>query len=594
MAETIKSDYKIKNGMKAVWRLAFPHRKTIYFLIGIGTLSAIASAFTPYLSGRFFDALNLAAKVGPSGTIVPVFYALGLWFFAQIILNIVGWIQAFNSRGLPEDIEISINQINYHHLLRLPLSYHKEHHQSEIREICHRAAGRVPSIVNQSLSIFPDLLSVFFGIAIAFTLNVKLAFVLLSGALIYVVMMLRNVQTTASIHKEGVAAYGKAYGRAGSAVSQINIVKISTSEEYEDERRTKEFTEARGIWRRLESVWARLDGFQRTMVFVVQGTTFVLSVGLVVNGEITIGTLMAFNGYSAMFLSPIVRIGVQWQGFQAGFAAAALLYETVLDQPEELYAPKNAIPLGDIRGEVAFENVSFQYASDDALILDTVSFVAKQGETVALVGESGVGKSTTISLISGLYFPTSGSIKIDGKDTHELDLKELRSHIAVVPQELSLFNDTIEENIKYGTFDATHEQVVSAAKISQADQFIEKFTNGYETKVGERGVKLSVGQKQRVAIARAVLRNPAILILDEPTSALDSKTEKELSLSLEELMRGRTTFIVAHRLSTVRKADKILVVEEGKVIESGSHEDLMKIQNGKYRAMYEHYIGLEE
>jgi len=593
MTET-KKEYKIKDGVWAVWRLSKPFHRTMFFLVGLGTLSATASAFTPYLSGRFFDALNLAAQKGSTATLLPVFYALGLWFFAQMVLNINGWIQAFLSRGLPEDLEISINHANYRHLLRLPISFHKEHRVHEINEICHRAAGRTVSIVNQSLSIFPDLLSVAFGIIIAFTLNVKLACVLLLGAGVYVVMMLRSVRTTASIHKEGIASYGKAYGRAGSAISQVDVVKISASEEHEDAVRTKDFSEARGIWKRLESVWARLDGFQRTMVFVVQGTIFVLSIGLVVNGEITLGTLMAFNGYSTMFLSPIVRIGIQWQSFQAGFAAAALLYDVILDQPEENYAPKNAKPLGDIRGEVAFENVSFQYTEDETLILDNVSFIAKEGETVALVGESGVGKSTTINLISGLYFPNKGSIKIDGIDTRELDLKELRSHIAVVPQELTLFNDTIEENIKYGTFNATHEQVVTAAKISQAEQFIEKFPNGYETKVGERGVKLSVGQKQRVAIARAVLRNPAILILDEPTSALDSKTEKELSISLEELMKGRTTFIVAHRLSTVRKADKILVVNEGKIIESGSHAELMQIPNGHYRAMYEHHVGLEE
>jgi ABC-type multidrug transport system fused ATPase/permease subunit len=377
-------------------------------------------------------------------------------------------------------------------------------------------------------------------------------------------------------------------------VAQIDIVKISTAEDYEDSRRLKELKEARAVWKKLDVKAARLDAFQRTMIFVVQGTIFALSVRFVASGEITLGTLMAFNGYSMMFLSPIVRIGLSWQRFQNGFVAADTLYREILDKPIEIYHPENAPSLIETKGEISFENVSFSYSDGDAKILDDVSFVARKGETVALVGESGVGKSTTISLISGLYFPTGGAVKIDGNDTREVDLKELRSHIAVVPQELSLFNDTIENNIKYGTFDATHDQVVAAAKIAQADSFIDKFSNGYETMVGERGVKLSVGQKQRVAIARAVLRDPAILILDEPTSALDSRTEKELSESLEKLMEGRTTFIVAHRLSTVRKADTIIVMEEGKMVESGSHEELVGIKGGRYRKMYEHNIGLNE
>jgi ATP-binding cassette subfamily B protein len=589
-----KPEYKISDGVKAVWKLSKPHRKTMGILAGLGVVSALATAFSPYLSGKFFDALGLVAGKGTDVSFVPVFMALGLWFFAQLVLNIIGWFQAFISRGLPLDVEDSVYKKSLAHLLRMPMAFHKEHRASEIREIYNLASGRTGQNLNDSLSLLPDILSVFFGIIIAFTLNVQLALVLLAGALVYLIIMFRNVQMSASLNREGNALYHKAYGRAGNSIMQIDIVKISTAENYEDERRSDDLYSARNMWRKLEMVWARLDGFQRTMVFVVQSTIFILSVRLVASGTISLGTLVAFNGYSMMFLSPIVRIGMMWQRFQTGFAAASKLYEAILDQPTEIYIPKNAVPLGNIQGEVEFDNVSFQYSDGDAKILDNVSFIARKGETVALVGESGVGKSTAISLISGLYFPTEGNVKIDDKDTRSLELTELRAHIAVVPQELSLFNDTIEANIKYGTFGATHDQVVAAAKIAQADGFIDKFSNGYETMVGERGVKLSVGQKQRIAIARAVLRDPAILILDEPTSALDPKTEKELSLSLEKLMEGRTTFIVAHRLSTVRKADKIIVIEEGKKVEEGSHDELMEKNNGRYRTMYEHHIGLGE
>ncbi|MFA5831591.1 MAG: ABC transporter ATP-binding protein [Candidatus Paceibacterota bacterium] len=589
-----KSEYKIRDGVLAVWKLSAPHRRTMGVLAGLGVVSAVASAFTPYLSGRFFDALTLVSGKGTPASLVPVFAALALWFFAQIVQNIVSWFQAFISRGLPLDMEASVYERGLSHLLRLPIAFHKEHRVSEIREIYNRAMNRVPSIINDSLAILPDFLSVVLGIAIAFTLNATLSYVLLGGAVAYAFVMIRTVQKSASTQVEANAFYQKAYGRASNSIMQIDVVKISGAEDYENKERNKDLGAARNAWKNLENIWARLDGFQRTVVFVVQGTIFVFSVNLVSSGTITLGTLVAFNGYAMMFLSPIVRLGMTWQRFQNGFVAADTFYKEILDKPTEIYQPENALPLGEMEGEVEFKNVSFRYSDGDINILDNVSFIARKGETVALVGESGVGKSTTISLISGMYFPTNGSVKIDGKDIRMLDLKELRSHIAIVPQELSLFNDTIEANITYGTFDATHEQVVAAAAIAQADGFINKMPNGYETTVGERGVKLSVGQKQRIAIARAVLRNPAILILDEPTSALDSKTEKELTKSLEELMRGRTTVIVAHRLSTVRKADKIAVIEEGKLVESGTHNELIQKEGGRYKMMYEHNIGLGE
>ena len=224
--------------------------------------------------------------------------------------------------------------------------------------------------------------------------------------------------------------------------------------------------------------------------------------------------------------------------------------------------------------------------------MNGISFKTEPGEKIALVGESGVGKSTLIDLISGYWRPQSGNIFIDGHNLKNLDLKFLRSNVAIVPQDIILFNDTVKNNIKYGSFGASEEAVVEAAGFAHADEFISNFSKKYEQLVGERGVKLSMGQKQRIALARAFLRNPRILILDEPTSALDSKSEKYIQESLKELMENRTTFIIAHRLSTVRKADKIIVLEKGMIAESGSHEELMEIPGGIYRNLYELQVGL--
>ena len=258
--------------------------------------------------------------------------------------------------------------------------------------------------------------------------------------------------------------------------------------------------------------------------------------------------------------------------------------------PIEVYEPANA-PNIEIRGDIDFKNVSFQY-DEGKPVLQDISFSIKAGQIIALVGESGVGKSTLIDLISAYHFANSGEVLIDGHDVHTLNLRKLRQSIAVVPQEVVLFNDTIETNIKYGNFEASHEEIREAARKAHALDFIEKFPDQWKQLVGERGIKLSVGQKQRIAIARAILRNPKILVLDEPTSALDAGTEKIITESLDKLMTGKTTFIIAHRLSTVRKADNILVFKDGKIIETGKHDELLKIEDGEYRRLYELQIGL--
>jgi ATP-binding cassette subfamily B protein len=292
-----------------------------------------------------------------------------------------------------------------------------------------------------------------------------------------------------------------------------------------------------------------------------------------------------------MFFGPFVSLGTNWQTIQNGIAAAAVA-EDVFNEKQEIFNPENAISPDHILGDIEFKNVIFRYAPDQPDVLKDINFKVKHGEIIALVGESGVGKSTSISLISGYYFPNEGSVTVDNIDTRKLNLTALRKKIAVVPQEVALFNDSIKTNIKYGSFEATDEDVYRVAKEAHIDEYIKTLPKGYDTLVGERGVKLSVGQKQRIAIARAMLRNPSILILDEPTSALDAETERIVTDALEKLMHNRTTFIIAHRLSTVRKANKILVFEKGTIVESGTHQELLQKENGIYRKLYEYQIGL--
>ena len=294
-----------------------------------------------------------------------------------------------------------------------------------------------------------------------------------------------------------------------------------------------------------------------------------------------------------MFFGPFVQLGYSWQTIQNGLTSAGQV-ERIFREPTERYHPSETFNAPKGEGHVVFKSVSFGYEEGQPLVLKDVSFEARPGTVVALVGESGAGKSTIGGLISGYYYPNAGDVSMDNLSTREWDLTALRSRIAVVPQEVALFNESIEVNIKYGTFDASRAAVEKVAREAHVDEFITALPKGYDTLVGERGIKLSVGQKQRVAIARAMLRDPKILILDEPTSALDAQTERYITASLDELMKGRTTFIIAHRLSTVRKADLILVLKDGVIAERGTHKELLAMEGGVYRSLYDLHVGLHE
>jgi ABC-type multidrug transport system fused ATPase/permease subunit len=305
----------------------------------------------------------------------------------------------------------------------------------------------------------------------------------------------------------------------------------------------------------------------------------------------SVGDLVALNGYTALVFGPLAQLANNWNTIQNGLTTIHDVQEILSTGPEAYDRPSGITP-PQWDGAVVFDRVTFAYPdATDRTVLDDVSFIIKDGQTVAFVGESGVGKSTVTELIGGYYYPTEGEVLVSGVKTTEVPLRALREHIAVVPQEPALFNDTVLNNIRFGREQASDEEVIAAAKQAFAHEFIESFPEKYQQVVGERGVRLSVGQKQRIAIARAILRDPRILILDEPTSALDAKTEAYIAESLKALMKGRTTIVIAHRLSTVRSADNIIVFEQGKVVEQGTHAELLERTAGVYRTLHEHQVG---
>jgi len=369
-------------------------------------------------------------------------------------------------------------------------------------------------------------------------------------------------------------------------LSAIRIVQSFVREEYERGRYGQRIRESLRLAVR-RSVAS--GGFIAFIILVVYSSiAVVLWFGsrMVLKGQISAGDLIAFVLYTFFVAGGIGGLSELYGQFQQAIGATRRIFE-LLDTKSEIVDPPNPYRLDSVIGHVRLIDVHFTYPDERGVeVLKGITIEARPGEIIALVGPSGGGKSTLVSLVPRFYDVTSGSIEVDGHDVRSLALRQLRGSIGMVPQETTLFGGSIRENIAYGKLDASDDEIIAAARAAHAHEFIAGFPEGYATIVGERGVKLSGGQRQRVAIARALLKNPSILILDEATSSLDSESERLIQDALDMLMQGRTTFVIAHRLSTVRRADKIVVVHEGRVVESGAHEELI-VNGGLYKQLYD-------
>jgi len=582
----------LNTGFRVLWVYMSRYKRQILTLSVMGILSAVGNGVIPYIAGRFFDAILSSATIMVISYVLPVYLAvLILWSIIQLVTYLMDWQINIRSEYFSNAVWFDYLANGFSFILTLPVSFHKKHKIGEIGNKINMAPGSLETIVGRVvIDLAPQILSIVIAFAIAVYMKPILAIFLALGLVVYILVLVRKIRPLAGYQKDYYDILSNFFwGDAYDAIHNALAVKQATAEEHERLKLANNAKKALPLWMRMTSVWGTLTLYQRLIILFTQILIFILSVYYIRAGTMTLGELIAFNAYAAMIFGPFVTIARNWQTIQNGLVN---LQETekILQMAPENYAPDGAVPV-DFTGAVEFRNASFWY-EEGKHVLQNISFKVIAGDVIALVGESGVGKSTLIDLISGYNFPTSGEVLIDGHDVRYINLRELRRRIAVVPQEVVLFNDTIEANIKYGNFEALPEEVSEAARKAHALDFIEKFPDKWSQMVGERGIKLSVGQKQRIAIARAILRNPRILILDEPTSALDAGSEQIITRSLDELMQGKTTFIIAHRLSTVRKADKILVFKDGRIMESGTHTELLKIDGGEYRRLYELQIGL--
>ncbi len=586
----------MNKGLKILWRQLKEYKKDLVSLAMLGLASAMANASIPYLTGRLLDSILSPSKIFAATKLeMPRFlFFILLWLIIKLAADIVDWRNGLKREYLGITAYSNYMVNGFGALLELPTSFHKDHKLGEIVERIRRAANAMDTIANDVIvNLTPQFLSIVVALVVSFYKNAFLSSFLLAGLAIYLAIFLKIIKPMARLHRKMHKDYGKAFGDANDAIFNIQPVKQAVAEKYEQRKLFKNFyLKARNSWQKLIAVRRSINFYQRFIVTLTQMAIFAFSILLIRQGKMTIGDLVMFNGYAMMVFGPFVVLGNYWQSIQNGLIALERS-EKLLSLPKEHCLPENPVILNNIKGEVIFENVDFSYHKKQNQVLENINFSVQPGDITALVGESGVGKTTLVDLIAGYYWPKRGRILINGHDITRLDLKFLRSKISVVPQEIILFNDTVKNNIKYGSFGSSDEEIKKAAQMAHADEFIGKFPKEYEQIVGERGIKLSAGQKQRIAIARAILRDPRILILDEPTSSLDAISEKYIQESLEKLMNGRTTFIIAHRLSTVRKADKIIVLDHRKIVEQGRHEDLVQIPNGIYRRLYELQIGLK-
>lgn len=594
-------------GLKAVFRNAMEFKRIFITASVLSVVYAIINPLDTLLLGRFIDSLtqyipgaNVTSKTFTIlGYDLPLYFGiLFLWTCSVIAELILGKYRVLNSLKLNEFVRTSYITKLAGHLFRLPMNFHKTNKMGEVQEKVSMAAGSMGNILGEDLIIFlPQFISTLIILVVIYTLNIYLfVFVLLVIAV--------SIYTTATIirpmiplQRENQRIYARVRGNVIDAIMNIKIVKDFVAEKYQtDFARNSYQNQAIPVWYKLMQLRRNLIIAQDSIVLVARVVVFVFSIYLLNKGLWTIGSLVIANSYLNQIFAPIRGLANSWRNIQNGIIAIEDT-EAILALPTEKYEPQAAKDepyLGkELRGKVEFKNVSFSYAAGKT-ILNNVSFTANPGEVIAIVGESGVGKSSLIDLISAYDFAREGDILIDDVSIRDITLTKLRHNIGVVTQELTLFNDTIINNIRYGNFERTDEEVFAACRKAHCFDFIEKFPEKWQQVVGERGLKLSVGQKQRVAIARAILKNPRILILDEPTSALDAGSEKIITESLDELMKGKTTFIVAHRLSTVRRADTILVFKDGQITESGKHGDLMAKEGGEYRRLYELQVGLHE
>ena len=569
-----------------LWRLLAytrPYRTPLSVAAAATLLASAFGLVFPRVIGTLIDASFLRIGTADTGPLDrTVLLLLGV-FLAQALF---GALQTYLLSYVGEGVVANLRRRVYAHLITLSPRFFETHRTGDITSRLTADVATVQGAVSSALAqLFSQALTLVGAVVILFVTDWRLSLLMLSIVPVVVlagVYFGRQLRRISRAYQDRVAA---ANASADEAISNIRVVQSFTAERWEARR----YADLIGDSFRVALGRARVRAaFVPSVTFAMFGAiSVVLWYGgrLVIAGSITPGDLVSFLLYTLLVAASIGAFTGLVSQFQEALGASSRIFE-LLDVRSDLPERANPAPLDEVAGRVSFEEVGFSYGDREGAVLSSINLDVLPGEVVALVGPSGAGKSTLVSLIPRFYDVTAGALRLDGRDVRDLALRELRAHVGIVPQETQLFSGSLRENIRYGRPDATDAEVEAAARAANAHDFISAFPAGYDTPVGERGVKLSGGQRQRVAIARALLKNPRVLILDEATSALDSESESLVQSALERLMLGRTTLVIAHRLSTVRNANRIVVLDAGRILETGTHAELLA-RGGLYRDLYD-------
>ncbi len=605
---------KLSKVLPEVWKLVVPRKWLIAGSFCLMIVNRLCSLVLPISSAPFINDVMKQGKASQapksSGVLmhylspdVFIHYLMRISHISELVLIIccvaaAVFLQAITSYALTQLLSTEgqrlisdLRRQVQEHIGKLPVAFYDENRTGTLVARIMTDVEGVRNLVGTGLLDFVGgVLTALIVFIMLIAINARMTMLTLAILLVFGAILQKAFKTIRPIFRERAKINAEVTGRLTESLGGVRVVKGYHAEESE----AKVF--AGGVERLLQNVISSLTAqslmtLSSTLVLgVVGGLIMYLGAHETAAGRLNTGGYVEYTMLLAFMIAPIVQlvsIGTQITEALAGLDRTT----EILGEMQEDASPDRKLELGKIEGDVRFDEVNFAYVPDKP-VLRGISFDARPGTVTALVGSSGSGKSTIISLICGFHTAQSGAVLVDGHDLAAVKLSSYRGQLGVVLQETFLFDGSIRENILFSKPAATEEQLMQACKIARVDEFAERFPEGYETIVGERGVKLSGGQRQRLSIARALLADPRILILDEATSSLDSESEAMIQAGLNVLMQGRTTFVIAHRLSTIRRADQILVVEQGEIVERGTHEELYVLQ-GRYRELYDRQHGLE-
>jgi ATP-binding cassette subfamily B protein len=555
----------------------------------------------------------IVAPYVPDGRLAQFWLTIGIIAGAFLCSAVFHWTRNWGFNTFAQNVQHDIRTDTYDEMQRLDMGFFADKQTGEMMSILSNDVNRLEKFLNDGMNSLFRLLVMVLGIGgLLFAINRQLALIALLPVPLIALFTYLFIQTIQPKYAEVRSTVGKVNSRLENNLGGIQVIKSSTTEEYESERVedvSRDYFDANwgAIRTRIKFFPGLrvLAGIGFVITFLVGGLWVISGPPGPFSGELSTGMFVVFILYTQRFIWPMAQFGQIINMYQRARASSERIFG-LMDEPNRVGEEPNAPDLEVTEGRVEYDDVSFSYGNHEAerpmgesteerpdsgdgeMILENIDFTVDGGETLALVGPTGAGKSTVLKLLLRMYDVDEGAIRIDGQNVENVTLRSLRESLGYVSQDTFLFYGSVEENITYGTFDASREDVIEAAKMAEAHEFIENLPEGYDTEVGERGVKLSGGQRQRLSIARAILKDPDILVLDEATSDVDTETEMLIQRSIDELAADRTTFAIAHRLSTIKDADQILVLEGGEIVERGTHDELLA--NG---GLYSHLWGVQ-